>query len=523
MGGGQSADIGGVRVFKVTAGSPAAEAGLEVFFDFILEINGVKMDPTGQQSFAKVIQDAENGAAKLQVFNTRAHTTREVIVNPRKWAGTGLLGATVRYDVVDPAENHGIRVLEVFPNSPAAHAGLVPFQDFLLGTAQSVFHDIDELVEVVNQAINQRVQVYVYNSDTETVREVAMAPNNEWGGDGYIGCDIGTGLLHRIPAPRRMPGGVAPMSAPVAAPIPGQQWTPPAGVPPPAYPPGMVPPTVPGVVPVPAVLPPGVVLGQTFQGVPQPAMPVPLAVPGLPQAAPQVPMPAVPAVPQAFPAGMPGIAPSGVWPPQAQPSIPMPVPYPGALAGVAPPQAPVPMPVPVPAPVPVPLAAPAAALPFVPQVPASALVPVPVPVPAPVLAPVPAVAAAVQPSMYPPPVSQSEELAALQARIAQLGAGKPPVVPVPMPQQAAAAPQLPLQQMAHSPVPGSPSPCASPTSPETPATGIAGGLQAPPCTPLHASDAHAPTDLSHAMNSAAFATGPAAVPQSPLTDGAALL
>ncbi|CAE8590630.1 unnamed protein product, partial [Polarella glacialis] len=150
MGAGSSSEheIGGVRVFKVTPGSPAAEAGLEVFFDFILAINGTKLEPGEQSVFAAKIQESENGAAKLTVYSTRANGTREVTVMPRKWAGSGLLGATVRYDVVDAAENHGIRVLEVFPNSPAAHAGLVPFQDYLLGTPQRVFHDIDELVDV---------------------------------------------------------------------------------------------------------------------------------------------------------------------------------------------------------------------------------------------------------------------------------------------------------------------------------------------------------------------------------------
>lgn len=213
MGGSASQEIGGVRVFKVSPGSPAQEAGLEVFFDFILEVNGTKIDPSSQQVFAEKIQESENGQAKMTVFNTRAHSTREVSVMPRKWAGSGLLGATVRYDMVDPAENHGIRVLEVFPNSPAAHAGLVPFQDFLLGTAQAVFHDIDELVEVVTANINQRMQVYVYNTDSESVREVVLVPNTDWGGEGCIGCDIGTGLLHRIPAPRRPPGANPSISA----------------------------------------------------------------------------------------------------------------------------------------------------------------------------------------------------------------------------------------------------------------------------------------------------------------------
>lgn len=509
MGGGNSTEISGVRVFKVTPASPASEAGLEVFFDFILEINGVKMDPSGQQSFAKVIQDAENGAAKLQVFNTRAHTTREVVVNPRKWAGTGLLGATVRFDVTDPAENHGIRVLEVFPNSPAAHAGLVPFQDFLLGTAQSVFREIDELVEVVQQAMNQRIQIYVYNADTETVREVTMAPNNDWGGDGCIGCDIGTGLLHRIPAPRRMPGGM--MSA-AAAPHAAQWAPPPAGIQPPAYPPGVQMP--------PAVYPPGV---QMPAGIVPPAMPpaVPQAVP--PQA---MPAPVVPGVPvPTVPAGLPGIAPSGVWPPQAQPTMPASFPpgvMPPAMPAYAPGAVPVPgyapgaVPMPPAAAVPVPV--PAGVMPpTAPQVPAPAPVPVPVPVSVPVPAPV---AAATEPapaaSMYP---SQSEELAQLQARIQQLGGGAGGAAGgvkwPPLPQQAPVAPQLPISEIG----PASPCAGASPTSPETPAAGMA-GRQAPPCTPLHASDAPVPTDLSQAMDPAAFANGPTAVPESP---GAALL
>lgn len=54
-------------------GSPAAEAGLEVFFDFIVEINGVLMD-ADQTTFAKAIQDAENQRTKLVVQNIRTHT-----------------------------------------------------------------------------------------------------------------------------------------------------------------------------------------------------------------------------------------------------------------------------------------------------------------------------------------------------------------------------------------------------------------------------------------------------------------
>lgn len=335
MGGSQSQEVGGVRVFKVVPGSPAAEAGLEVFFDFVIAINGIKLEPGEQSVFAKNIQEAENGTAKLTVYSTRANVTREVVVRPRKWSGAGLLGATVRFDSVDMAENHGIRVLEVFPNSPAAHAGLVPYQDFLLGTPQRVFHEIDELVEVVTANLNQQLQVYVYNADSEAVREVTLVPNNSWGGEGCIGCDIGTGLLHRIPAPRRPPGGAlaaVPGFQPAYPPGAGAQVA--AAVPPPNGQPAAAalavaaaPAVVPGQPPVPAA---GAVPMFAVPGMPAPA-PAPVSVPGttatpgLPQAAQpaaMLPGAAVAAAPtiEASPtvaAGMPAIRVGGTWSPAA--------------------------------------------------------------------------------------------------------------------------------------------------------------------------------------------------------------
>jgi len=202
MGLGASSEISGVRVFKVHPASPAAESGLEIFFDFIVQVNGTSMDAEGQASFAEKIKESENGVATLQVYNARTHAVREVSVRPRQWGGSGLLGASVRFDTADPAECNGIRVLEVFPGSPAAHAGLIPFQDFILGSATTAFHDIAELVESVDSSINQRMQIHVYNSDSETIREVTLVPNNDWGGEGCIGCDIRAGLFHRIPPPR---------------------------------------------------------------------------------------------------------------------------------------------------------------------------------------------------------------------------------------------------------------------------------------------------------------------------------
>eukprot|EP00929_Paragymnodinium_shiwhaense_P074207 TRINITY_DN37956_c0_g2_i1.p1 TRINITY_DN37956_c0_g2~~TRINITY_DN37956_c0_g2_i1.p1 ORF type:complete len:634 (+),score=129.65 TRINITY_DN37956_c0_g2_i1:71-1972(+) len=217
MGGSQSApEVGGFRLFKINPHSPAAEAGLEVFFDFIVEINGTRMG-SEQKIFFQKIAESENVRMKLKVFNIRTHATRDVHVTPRRWGGSGLLGAVVRYDVLDNSENQGIRVIDVFPNSPAAHAGLAPNKDFLLGTTEVMFRDMDELGEVVNLCLGKKMQIYVYNSDTEAIREVTLLPNTGWGGEGAIGADIRSGLLHRIPAPRRRSTNAAAVAAAASA------------------------------------------------------------------------------------------------------------------------------------------------------------------------------------------------------------------------------------------------------------------------------------------------------------------
>ncbi|CAK0883411.1 unnamed protein product [Prorocentrum cordatum] len=187
---------------EVNAGSPAAEAGLEVFFDFIVEISGVKM-AADQSVFFEKIREAEGIGATLVVHNIRTHKSRSVTVYPRKWGGAGLLGAVVRYDSLESTDNQGIRVLDVFENSPAKAAGLIPYKDYLLGTTEVMFRDLDELVEIVNLCLGRSIQIYVYNSDTEQIREASLIPNDKWGGGGAIGADIRSGLLHRIPAPRR--------------------------------------------------------------------------------------------------------------------------------------------------------------------------------------------------------------------------------------------------------------------------------------------------------------------------------
>eukprot|EP00922_Rhytidocystis_sp_ex-Travisia-forbesii_P041445 GHVS01061907.1.p1 GENE.GHVS01061907.1~~GHVS01061907.1.p1 ORF type:complete len:519 (+),score=97.14 GHVS01061907.1:233-1789(+) len=208
MGAGQSDANGGFRIFKVSRNSPAERAGLEVFFDYIVEIDDLQVihaSEESQRSFFEKVQQCVNQQIKLVVYNVRTKRFRDVYVTPAKWGGTGLLGATVRYDIFESASTQGVRVLDVFTNSPAASAGLVPYSDFILGTADIAFKDLDELIESVSGHIGRQLSLHVYNSETETLREVLIMPTWEWGGKGCLGCDIGVGFIHRVPRSRHAP------------------------------------------------------------------------------------------------------------------------------------------------------------------------------------------------------------------------------------------------------------------------------------------------------------------------------
>jgi hypothetical protein len=65
------------------------------------------------------------------------------------------------------------------------------------------------LGELVEDHIGRPLRLYVYNNEYDVTREVTIHPSREWGGEGALGCVLGYGALHRLPAP---------LSEPVAGP-----------------------------------------------------------------------------------------------------------------------------------------------------------------------------------------------------------------------------------------------------------------------------------------------------------------
>ena len=65
-----------------------------------------------------------------------------------------------------------------------------------------LFDGPDEFGEIVQHNCNRPVRLYVYNARTEEVREVMITPDRHWGGDGCLGCGVGSGYLHQLPQSR---------------------------------------------------------------------------------------------------------------------------------------------------------------------------------------------------------------------------------------------------------------------------------------------------------------------------------
>mmetsp|Transcript_37941 Transcript_37941/g.38632 ORF Transcript_37941/g.38632 Transcript_37941/m.38632 type:complete len:279 (+) Transcript_37941:130-966(+) len=190
----------GYRVLGVQPNSPCSNLGLVSFFDFIIVANNIPLKSL-DTTFIDIIKSFENQPLPLIVYNTKCKQTRSVVVTPnRNWSGEGMLGVTIRFDTYHNAEEHMCHVLEVEINSPAELAGLQPYKDYLLGTAEHVFKDADVLFEALKLNLEQPMEFYVYNSDTDEVRVVVLMPSAQWGGEGILGASIGHGYLHHIPS-----------------------------------------------------------------------------------------------------------------------------------------------------------------------------------------------------------------------------------------------------------------------------------------------------------------------------------
>lgn len=119
-------------------------------------------------------------------------------------ADTASLGLSLQYSPIALAANIW-HVLDVAASSPADHAALLPYSDYILGSPEGALHGEAALGELVEDHIGRPLRLYVYNNEYDVSREVTIQPNRGWGGEGALGCVLGYGALHRLPAPLSEP------------------------------------------------------------------------------------------------------------------------------------------------------------------------------------------------------------------------------------------------------------------------------------------------------------------------------
>lgn len=198
----------GYRVIKVAPDSPAQRAGLVEFLDFIIDISS----PNDQTPFSgnytdffKIVQNSEDQPATMKVYNMLYRKTRVVTITPsKKWTDAdSLLGALVRYEEYATAHERVLRIAKVHLNSPVAVAGLQPDTDYILGTPQYLYTDLNELAKFIEMTQEKEtiksLEIYIYSSQTNTVRSTLLIPNKNWGGQGYLGCEFALGILNQLP------------------------------------------------------------------------------------------------------------------------------------------------------------------------------------------------------------------------------------------------------------------------------------------------------------------------------------
>ncbi|VDD89363.1 unnamed protein product [Enterobius vermicularis] len=203
MGNGSSVEIPGggsegYHVLRVQDNSPGQAAGLEPFFDYIICIGNTRLD-RDDDTMKEILKQHVERPVELTIFNSKTQTVRQTQITPSQmWGGQGLLGISIRFCSFEQCRANVWHIVSVQPNSPASIAGLVANKDYVLG-AESVLNTAEDLFAHVQANEGKPIKLYVYNVDTDSVREVTLTPNSAWGGEGCIGCDIGYGYLHRIP------------------------------------------------------------------------------------------------------------------------------------------------------------------------------------------------------------------------------------------------------------------------------------------------------------------------------------
>ncbi|KFX97802.1 hypothetical protein O988_04684 [Pseudogymnoascus sp. VKM F-3808] len=179
-----------------------ADLPIEPWFDFIVGINGRMIEDSDPNLFAQEVRNCAGGTVTLGLWSAKGQRTRtlHIPISP----DNPTLGISLQHAPLSTVATIW-HILDVPANCPADLAGLLPYSDYILGTPEGILHGEAGLGELVEDHIGRPLRLYVYNNEYDVTREVTIQPSRDWGGEGALGCVLGYGALHRIPAPLSEP------------------------------------------------------------------------------------------------------------------------------------------------------------------------------------------------------------------------------------------------------------------------------------------------------------------------------
>ncbi|CAM9236947.1 unnamed protein product, partial [Heterosigma akashiwo] len=102
----------------------------------------------------------------------------------------------------DPENVVGYRILGSLPNSPASEMGLVHFFDYIVAADGIPFEELDNtLLEIIVGNVGREIDITIYNSKSQTYRDLAVTPSMDWEGQGLLGLKVCWASVpaHRMP------------------------------------------------------------------------------------------------------------------------------------------------------------------------------------------------------------------------------------------------------------------------------------------------------------------------------------
>ncbi|KIW00413.1 uncharacterized protein PV09_08118 [Verruconis gallopava] len=192
----QSPGTGTASGFQVLR-NKKAELPLEPWFDFIIGLNGRNIENPDPNLFITEIRNCAGSSVSLGVWSAKGQRIREIYVSvPHE---NPLLGVSLQWMPMSVTEDVW-HVLEVAPNSPADLAGLLPYGDYVIGSPDMIIHGESGLGQWVEENLDRPINLLVYNHEYDVTRPIEIIPSHSWGGQGALGCTLGYGALHRLPA-----------------------------------------------------------------------------------------------------------------------------------------------------------------------------------------------------------------------------------------------------------------------------------------------------------------------------------